>query len=118
MCGFAMSSKRRITPRSSGQRKMHSLLPAWEKLPPLRRCYVRLLDPDGDVFDVWQNHLEATLGGLNDHHEVFRSQRQWEMFLDSQRKIASDWDLRNTFTEADRRLLAELKVAWEPRKSV
>jgi hypothetical protein len=89
-------------------------LPAWEKLQPLRRCYVRLLDPDGDVFDIWQNHLEATLSGLNEHHEVFRSQRQWEMFLDSQRKIATDWDLRHTFTDADRRLLAELKVAWEP----
>jgi hypothetical protein len=89
-------------------------LPAWEKLQPLRRCYIRLLAPDGDVFDVWQNNLEATLGGLDTHHEIFRSQRQWEMFLDSQRKIATDWDLRNTFTAGDRAFLAELKIAWEP----
>ena len=89
-------------------------LPAWEKLQPLRRCYVRLLDPDGDVFDVWQNHLEATLEGLNEHHRIFRSEKEWQSFLDSQRAIASDWDLRHTLTEADRRLLAELKVAWEP----
>ncbi len=89
-------------------------LPAWEKLQPLRRCYVRLLDPDGDVYDVWQNHLEAELEGLNEPHQVFRSNSEWQEFLDSQRAIASDWDLRHTLTDADRRLLAELKVAWEP----
>ena len=88
-------------------------LPAWEKLPPIRRCYVRLLDPYGDSFDVWQNHLEATLEGLNEPHRFFRSNTEWQAFLDSQRAIASDWDLRNTFTDADRAFLAELKIAWE-----
>jgi hypothetical protein len=91
-----------------------SLLPAWEKLQPLRRCYVRLLDPDGDVFDVWQNHLEAELSGLNEHHRVFRSNREWQEFLDSQRAIATDWDLRHTVTDFDRHLLATLKILWEP----
>jgi hypothetical protein len=89
-------------------------LPTWEKLQPLRRCYVRLLDPDGDVFDVWQNHLEATLGGLNEHHRVFRSEKEWQSFLDSRRAIASDWDLRHTFTDDDRRFLDSLKILWEP----
>jgi hypothetical protein len=89
-------------------------LPTWEKLPPLRRCYVRLLDPDGEVFDVWQNNLEATLEGLNDHHRVFRSEKQWQEFLDSQRVIGGEWDLRNTLTERDRLFLAELKISWEP----
>ena len=89
-------------------------LPAWEKLPPLRRCYIRLLDPDGDVFDVWQNNLEATLEGLNDHHRVFRSNKKWQAFLDSQRAIATEWDLRNTLTDADRRFLDSLKISWEP----
>jgi hypothetical protein len=86
----------------------------WEQLPTLRRCYIRLLDPDGDVYDVWQNHLEATLGGLDTHHEIFRSQKQWEIFLDSHRKIAGEWDLRHTFTDADRRFLDSLKILWEP----
>ena len=49
-------------------------LPAWEKLPPLRRCYVRLLDPGGDAYDVWQNHLEAELEGLNEPHRKFSAQ--------------------------------------------
>jgi hypothetical protein len=88
-------------------------LPTWEKLQPLRRCYVRLLDPDGDVFDVWQNHLEATLGGLTEHHRIFRSEKEWQSFLDSQRAIASDWDLRHTVTNTDRRFLDSLKILWE-----
>src|SRR5580658_2511585 len=90
-----------------------SLLPTWEQLQPLRRCYVRLLDPDGDTFDVWQNHLEATLEGLNEHHRIFRSEKEWQSFLDSQRAIASDWDLRHTVTNADRRFLGSLKILWE-----
>jgi hypothetical protein len=88
-------------------------LPTWEKLPPLRRCYARLLDPDGDVFDVWQNNLEATIEGLDTHHRIFRSEKQWQAFLDSQRAIAGEWDLRHTFTEADSAFLAELKISWE-----
>jgi hypothetical protein len=91
-------------------------LPTWEKLQPLRRCYVRLLDPDGDVFDVWQNHLEATLEGLNEHHRIFRSEKEWQSFLQGQRNIATDWDLRHTLTAADRRLLAELKIVWEQQE--
>ena len=89
-----------------------SLLPAWEQLPPLRRCYVRLLDPHGDVFDVWQNHLEAELEGLNEHHRVFRSNKEWQAFLDSQRAIATEWDLRNTLTKSDQRFLDSLKISW------
>ena len=94
-------------------------LPAWEKLTPLRRCYVRLLDPHGDVFDVWQNHLEAELEGLNEHHRVFRSNKEWQAFLDSQRAIATEWDLRNTLTKSDQRFLDSLKISWgQPPLSV
>jgi hypothetical protein len=89
-------------------------LPTWEKQPVLRRNYVRLLSPDGEVEDIWQGHLEAALEALDTPHQIFRSQKQWEIFLHSQRDIASGWVLRNTFTEADRRFLAELKVSWEP----
>ena len=63
---------------------------------------------------MWQKNLEATLEGLYDHHEVFRSEKQWQAFLDGQRAIATEWDLRHTLTEADRAFLAELKILWEP----
>jgi hypothetical protein len=91
-----------------------SLLPTWEKLQPLRPFYVRLLDPDGGTYDVWQNHLEAELEGLNEHHKVFRSNSEWQEFLSTQRKIATDWELRHTVTDFDRHLLATLKILWEP----
>ncbi|MGB8801389.1 MAG: hypothetical protein WCC97_11925 [Candidatus Acidiferrales bacterium] len=93
---------------------MSVLLPLWESIPTLRRCYVRLLSPEGDVHDVWQNNLEATLEGLDTPHEIFRSQKQWELFLNSQRAIATDWDLRNSFTADDRRFLDALRILWEP----
>ena len=93
---------------------MSVLLPLWESIPTLRRCYIRLLAPEGDVHDVWQNNLEATLEGLDTPHQIFRSQKQWEHFLSSQRAIATDWDLRNTFTAGDRRFLDALKILWEP----
>jgi hypothetical protein len=90
------------------------LLPLWESIPTLRRCYIRLLSPEGDVHDVWQNDLEATLEGLDTPHQIFRSQKQWELFLNSQRAIATEWDLRNTLTDADRCFLDSLKISWEP----
>lgn len=89
-------------------------LPTWEKLPVLRRCYVRLLSPDGDVEDVWQGHLEAALEARDTAHQIFRSQKDWSLFLQGQRNIANGWELRNTFTESDRAFLAALKVSWEP----
>ena len=84
------------------------------KVADARPFYVRLMDPFGDTYDVWQNYLEAELSGLDTHHEVFRSNREWQEFLDSQRAIANDWDLRHTVTDFDRHLLATLKIAWEP----
>jgi hypothetical protein len=89
-------------------------LPVWEKLDALRRNYIRLLSPDGQVEDVWQNHLEAALESFDTPHQIFRSQREWELFLEEQRDIASGWALRNKFTDSDRRFLAALKIAWEP----
>jgi hypothetical protein len=91
-----------------------NLLPLWEKLPVLRRCYVRLLSPEGDVEDVWQNHLESALEALDTPHRIFRSQKDWDLFLEGQRNIASGWDLRHTITDADRRFLAALRIAWDP----
>jgi hypothetical protein len=95
--------------------KLNCLLPLWESIPALRRCYIRLLSPSGDVHDVWQNNLESTLEGLDTPHRIFRSQKQWGTFLESQREIADEWDLRATFTASDRVFLAELKVVWEPK---
>jgi hypothetical protein len=44
---------------------------AWEKLPVLRRCYVRPLSPDGDVEHVWQGHFEAALEARDTAHQIF-----------------------------------------------
>ena len=88
-------------------------LPVWEKLDALRRNYIRLLSPDGQVADVWQNHLEAALESFDTSHQIFRSQKEWNLFLHEQRDIASGWALRNKLTDADLRLLAALKVSWE-----
>jgi hypothetical protein len=86
----------------------------WEKLGALRPNYVRLLSRDGRVEDVWQNHLEAALESLDTPHQIFRSQKEWNLFLEGQRDIASGWALRNTFTESDRAFIAALKIGWEP----
>jgi hypothetical protein len=88
-------------------------LPTWEKLPPLRRNYLRLLAPDGTTDDVYRGDLEAALEARDTPHQIF-TPKDWESFLQGQRKIAGEWDLRNSLTDGDRRLLAELKVAWEP----
>ena len=90
-------------------------LQEWEKLDALRRNYVRLLSLDGRVEDVFQNHLEAALETFDAPRQIFRSQKDWNLFLEEQRDIASGWALRNKFTDADQRLLAALKIAWEPK---
>jgi hypothetical protein len=89
-------------------------LRVWEKLDPLRRNYVRLLSPDGKVEDVWRNHLEAALEAFDTPYQIFRSQKDWNLFLEGQKDIASGWALRNTVTANDREFLAALKIAWEP----
>ena len=58
--------------------------------------------------------LEGALEASDRPLQIFRSQKQWELFLQGQREIASDWDLRNTVTANDRAFLAALKVSWEP----
>jgi hypothetical protein len=65
----------------------------WEKLPVLRRCYVRPLSPDGDVEHVWQGHFEAAVEARDTAHQIFRSQNDWQLFLQGHRDVASDWDL-------------------------
>jgi hypothetical protein len=89
-------------------------LAAWEKQPALRRNYVRLIHPDGDVEDIWRGWLEGALEASEKPLQIFTSQKDWELFLQKHRDIASDRELRNTFTEGDRRFLVELKVAWDP----
>jgi hypothetical protein len=89
-------------------------LPTWEKLSPLRRTYIRILGPDGTTDDVYRGDLEAALEARDTPHQFFYSQEQWQAFLDHQRHIVDGWDLRNTFTDADRAFLAELKILWEP----
>ena len=88
-------------------------LPTWEKLLPLRRNYLRFLAPDGTTDDVYRGDLEAALEARDTPHQIF-TPKDWEAFLQGQRKIASEWDLRHTFTDSDRAFLAELKIAWEP----
>jgi hypothetical protein len=49
-----------------------------DPLPSLRRNYVRLLSPEGFIEDVWKGNLEAALEGLDQHHDIFTSQRDWD----------------------------------------
>jgi hypothetical protein len=72
-------------------------------------CYRRTA-----IEHVWQGHLEAALEARDTAHQIFRSQKDWGLFLQGHRDIASDWDLRNTVTASDRAFLAALKIAWEP----
>jgi hypothetical protein len=88
-------------------------LPMWEKLPQLRRNYLRLLAPGGTTDDVYRGDLEAALEARDTPHQIF-TPKDWEAFLQRQRKVAVDWDLRNTFTGADRRFLDSLNILWEP----
>jgi hypothetical protein len=89
-------------------------LPTWERQPVLRRNYARLVRPEGKIEDIWRGWLDGALEASDEPLQVFTSQNDWNLFLQHQREIVSEWNLRNTFTECDRCFLAELKVAWEP----
>jgi hypothetical protein len=64
---------------------------AWEKLLVLRRCYVRPLSPDGDVEHFWQGHFEAALEARDTAHQIFRSQKDWELFLQTKKEILNSY---------------------------
>jgi hypothetical protein len=90
-------------------------LPTWEKLPPLKSGYARLVDLENgrhdDVLFCW---LEGAMEASDRPLQILKSQNQWLQFLEWQRGIADEWNLRNTYTERDRGFLAELKISWEP----
>ena len=90
-------------------------LPAWEKLPPVKPGYARLVDLENgrhdDVLFCW---LEGAMEASDRPLQILKSQKQWLQFLEWQRGLATEWNLRNTFTERDRAFLAELKILWEP----
>jgi hypothetical protein len=90
-------------------------LPSWEKLPPVKPGYSRLVDLESgrhdDVPFCW---LEGAMEASDRPLQILKSQKQWLQFLDWQRGIADAWNLRTTFTAADRRFLDGLKILWEP----
>jgi hypothetical protein len=96
-----------------------STIAYWLSLPRVWRGWVRVLTPNGRLLcDCRESELFGVLEIQNEPHTFYRRE-EWREFLtkklrDSQRAIASDWDLRHTVTASDRVFLAELKVAWEP----
>jgi hypothetical protein len=84
----------------------------WEKAPPLKMNWVRLLSPEGDIHDLWRGYLEGALEASDEPLRVFRSQQQWNAFLAQQTAVEGQWSMRETFTAFDREFLSELKVGW------
>ena len=59
-----------------------------DRLPPLRRNYVRLLSPEGFIEDVYRGTLESALEGLTEPHSIFNSQREWDAHVQWRRDRA------------------------------
>jgi hypothetical protein len=48
---------------------------------PLRKNYVRLVDSDGDIEDVYRDYLEGALEARDTPWLVFYGNREWQEFL-------------------------------------
>lgn len=87
-------------------------LTEWKKQPPLKANYVRHLAPDGEIEDIWRGYLEGALEASDEPLQIFRSQKQWQEFLEEQRTIENHWSSRYAFTPYDRIFLERGRVAW------
>ena len=91
-------------------------LEAWEKQPELKQDQIRLLWPDGRVWNLWKYQLDDALDEeIDKPRDVFYSREDWESFLREQRLINAQWALRQMLTGEDTKLLRDLGVSWSDR---